>query len=174
MKESNGPLIELGSLENTEDTNNARQTSYAKSFNLDDYESIRLRRIFAYFIDVVCIAIVTIIAIFVSTILGIISFGILTPLLVIVLALVPLAYHTFLVGSDWNATIGMRFMNIRMELDNGGNPDYMVAFLQAALFYFSVAVTSSLILLVSLFNPRGRCLHDYVTSTVIRRIPLST
>lgn len=174
MKESNGPLIELGSLENSGNTQDAKKPPYAKSFNPDDFESIRLRRIFAYFIDVVCIAIVTVIAIFVSTILGIISFGILTPLLVIVLALVPLAYHTLLVGSDWNATIGMRFMNIRMELDNGGDPDYVTAFMQAALFYFTVAVTTSLILLISLFNPRGRCLHDYVTSTVIRRIPLSS
>lgn len=173
MKESNGPLIELGSLKDSGNTRSTRQSSNAKVFNPDDFESIRVRRIFAYFIDVVCIAVITVIALFISAFLGVITFGILSPLLALIVALIPIAYNTFLVGSDWNATLGMRFMNMRVELENGGEPDYMVALIHAALFYFSVAVTSSFILLVSLFNPRGRCVHDYVTSTVIRRIPVS-
>jgi uncharacterized RDD family membrane protein YckC len=37
-----------------------------------------------------------------------------------------------------------------------------------------MAATSSLILLVSLFNPRGRLLHDYLVGTVIRRVPLGS
>ena len=59
-----------------------------------------------------------------------------------------------------------------MERTAGGPPDYLIAFIHAAIFYLSVAATSSLILLVSLFNPRGRCLHDFVIDVVIRRVPL--
>ncbi|MCF8468067.1 MAG: RDD family protein [Sneathiella sp.] len=169
MNKNEGPLIELGSLENK----GGRASKPAgETFNPDDYESIRLRRIFAYIIDVICIAVITVIATFAAALLGAITFGVLTPLLIVILAVIPLAYNTLLVGGGGHATLGMRFMNMRMELMNGGAPDYVIAFIHAALFYFSVAVTSWLILLVSLFNARGRCLHDYLVDTVIRRVPL--
>ncbi|MDF2366504.1 RDD family protein [Sneathiella sp.] len=168
MKNQNGPLIELSALE--EKGRQGRTAS--NTFNPDDYESIRLRRIFAYAIDVVCIAVISVIATFAATLIGVISFGVLTPLLVLILAAIPLGYHTLLVGGPWNATFGMRFMNVRMERINGDAPDYLIALIHAALFYFTVAATSSLILLVSLFNPRGRMLHDYLVDTVIRRVPI--
>ena len=168
MKNSNGPSIELSSLDGKTHTGEAP----SDVFNPDDYESIRLRRIFAYAIDVLCIAVISIAATVVATFLGIITFGVLTPLLVLGLALIPLIYNTLLVGGRGSATLGMRFMNVRMERMNGGGPDYLVAFIHAAVFYLTIAATSSLILLVSIFNPRGRCLHDYLVDTVIRRIPL--
>ncbi|MEX1036160.1 MAG: RDD family protein [Sneathiella sp.] len=168
MKKSDGPLIELGSLEGR---NDERRTD-AEVFNPDDFESIRLRRVFAYAIDVICIAVISVAATFAATILGIISFGVLTPILLLILAIIPLAYHTLLVGGPGSATLGMRFLNIRMERIGGGEPDYVIAFIHSAVFYLSVAATSSLILLVSVFNPRGRCLHDFVIDVVIRRVPL--
>ena len=167
MKDQNGPLIELSPLEE-----NVRQERAASdTFNPDDYESIRIRRIFAYAIDVVCIAIISVMATFAATLIGVITFGVLTPLLVLILAAIPLGYHTLLIGGPWNATFGMQFMNVRMERMNGDDPDYLIALIHAALFYFTMAATSSLILLVSLFNPRGRLLHDYLVDTVIRRVP---
>ena len=168
MNNSNGPLVDLSPL----DRGHKTRGMSSDSFNPDDFEAIRLRRIFAYAIDVVCIAIITFIATVVATLLGVISFGLLSPLLVLILALIPLSYHTLLVGGPGSATLGMRFMNVRMERMNGDKPDYLVAFIHAVLFYLSVGVTSSLILLVSLFNPRGRLLHDYLLDTVVRRIPL--
>ncbi|MAL80086.1 MAG: hypothetical protein CMN55_13405 [Sneathiella sp.] len=168
MNNSNGPLVDLSPLDRGRKTRGMS----SDSFNPDDFEAIRLRRIFAYAIDVVCIAIITFIATVVATLLGVISFGLLSPLLVLILALIPLSYHTLLVGGPGSATLGMRFMNVRMERMNGDKPDYLVAFIHAVLFYLSVGVTSSLILLVSLFNPRGRLLHDYLLDTVVRRIPL--
>jgi len=134
------------------------------------FDTIRLRRIVAYVIDVVCIALVTVVATFVAGLLGILSFGALTPVLIFILSCIPLAYNTLFVGGTWQATPGMRFMDLRVETLDGGAPDYLIAFLQAALFYFSVTVTSWLILLVSLFNPRGRCLHDFLSGVVVRRI----
>ncbi|WP_339632116.1 RDD family protein [uncultured Sneathiella sp.] len=168
MSKPDGPLIELGSLEGQ----NEGHRTEAEVFNPDDFESIRLRRVFAYAIDVICIAVISVVATFAATILGVITFGVLTPLLLLILALIPLAYHTVLVGGPGSATLGMRFLNIRMERTAGGPPDYLIAFIHAAIFYLSVAATSSLILLVSLFNPRGRCLHDFVIDVVIRRVPL--
>ncbi len=168
MKNQNGPLIELSSLEG----NSHKSRPASDAFNPDDYEAIRLRRIFAYAIDVLCIAVISVAATFAATLIGVITFGVLTPLLVLILAAIPLGYHTLLVGGPGNATLGMRFMNVRMERMNGEAPDYLIALIHAALFYFTVAATSSLILLISLFNPRGRMLHDYLVDTVIRRVPI--
>lgn len=170
MKDCDGPMIKLSSLEGNDD----RFRSPSDTFNPDDYESIRLRRIFANAIDVLCIAVITVAATFAATLIGVITFGVLTPLLVLILAGIPLIYHTLLIGGPGNATLGMRFMNVRMERMNGDDPDYLIALIHAALFYFTMAATSSLILLVSLFNPRGRLLHDYLVGTVIRRVPLGS
>lgn len=168
MKNTDGPLIELSPLKGDQHETRAANGT----FNPDDFESIRLRRIFAYAIDVLCIAVISIAATFAATLIGVITFGVLTPLLVLILTAIPLAYHTLLVGGPGSATFGMRFMNVRMERMNGDAPDYLIALIHAALFYFTLAATSSLILLVSLFNPRGRLLHDYLVDTMIRRVPI--
>lgn len=168
MSNSNGPLVELSPL----DSRGKAKGMSPDSFNPEDFEAIRLRRIFAYAIDVICIALITFAAAVVATLLGVITFGLLSPILLLILALIPLSYHTLLIGGPGNATLGMRLINIRMERINGDKPDYLIAFIHAVLFYLSIGVTSSLILLVSLFNPRGRLLHDYLLDTVVRRLPL--
>ncbi|WP_334128730.1 RDD family protein [Sneathiella sp.] len=168
MNNSNGPLVELSSLDGA---GKAGRVAH-DTFNPDDFEAIRLRRILAYAIDVVCIALITFVVAVVGTLLGVMTFGLLSPLFVLIIALTPLSYHTLLVGGPASATLGMRFMNIRMERMTGEKPDYVVAFIHAVIFYLSIGVTSSLILLVSLFNPRGRLLQDYLLDTVVRRIPL--
>lgn len=173
MKQSEGSQIELSSLKTERGNFGSGGSANTDSFNPDDYESIRLRRMFGYLIDVVCIAIVTFVATIAANILGVLSFGTLTPLLVLILALIPVLYNTILIGGSQNATFGMRFMNVKMELLDGRDPDYLTAFIHAVLFYLSIALTSSLILLISLFNPRGRCLHDYIVGVVIRRTALS-
>ncbi len=133
-----------------------------------DYEGIRTKRIFAYAIDVICIFFVGILAGAAATLLGIITLGLLSPLLAILLACVPLAYHTITIGGPWNATVGMKMFGLEVALANDEEIDYVTAFIHAALFYFSVALTSFLILLVSLFNPQGKVLHDYLTSSTVR------
>lgn len=144
--------------------------AYGRSFDPAVFDEVRLRRIIAYVIDLFCIALISFIVFFVGTLLGALSFGVLTPLVIFALSCVPLAYNTLTVGGGWQATAGMHLMGLKMETMDGRAPDYMIAFLQAALFYFSVMVTSWLILLVSLFNPRGRCLHDFLSGTVVRRV----
>lgn len=139
------------------------------SENSDDFDAIRFRRLIAYAIDVVCIFFISIIAAVVATLMGIVTLGLLSPVLAVGLMLVPLAYHTLTIGSAMNATVGMRFMGLEVYLYSGDKPDYLTALIHSGLFYFTVALTSSLILLVSLFNPRGRLLHDYLTNSGIRR-----
>ncbi|MEH6402707.1 MAG: RDD family protein [Sneathiella sp.] len=158
MTKSNNPLFKLSSMENV-------KTS-SKAF-VESFDGIRMKRILAYIVDVVCIFFLGIAATTIAAILGIVSFGLLTPFLALALALVPLAYHTLTVGSHWNATVGMRIFDLEVRLKSSEHPDYIAALIHAAIFYFTMAVTSSLILLVSLFNSRGRLLHDYITECTI-------
>ncbi len=139
------------------------------NYSFDLAPSLRLVRIFAYLIDVVCLSFILIVVKFAAAIIGVLSFGLLSPLLVLIIAITPLAYHTYLIGSEQSATIGMRIMNIKVQTMDGRQPDYATAFLHCLTFYVSLFLTSGLILLVSLFTPQGRCLHDYLTnSTVVR------
>ena len=156
------PAINLSSLKSS-----GTQSSYDE--NIEDFDAVRFRRMMAYAIDVVCIFFIGVIATIVATLMGIITLGLLSPLLAVGLMLVPLAYHTITIGSQMNATIGMRFMDLEVYLYSGEDPDYLTALVHSGLFYFSMAVTSSLILLVALFNSRGRLLHDYVTNSGIRQ-----
>ncbi|WP_169568653.1 RDD family protein [Sneathiella limimaris] len=162
MTPDNNSSIQLTSLKG-EDAEQMKPSS--KSYN---YDGIRFRRLVAYAIDVVVIACIGFVATIAATLMGIVTLGLLSPILAIGLALIPIAYHTLTIGSEWNATVGMRVMGVEVYLHNGGEPDYLTAFLHSGLFYASMALTSSLILLVSLFNDKGRLLHDYLTSSGVR------
>ncbi len=161
MTKNSETLIELSSLSSEKE-----RTTF--SDHADDYDGIRIKRMFAYAVDVVCIFVIGAAASAVAVLMGILTFGLLTPILALALAMVPLAYHTLTIGSPWHATIGMRLFDIEVVLKNGEYPDYVTSFLHAGIFYFTMALTSSLILLVSLFNPQGRLLHDYLTNSVVR------
>jgi uncharacterized RDD family membrane protein YckC len=82
---------------------------------------------------------------------------------------VPLAYHTWLIGGPSSATVGMQIMGVEVRTWDGRRPGYVQAALQTVVFYTSVALTSWLILLVALFNPRRRCLHDFLCGTIVIR-----
>lgn len=137
---------------------------------LDDdrlFKSIRIRRIVAFMIDgLIIIAALSIFAVF-GVFTLILTLGLAKPLLVLAAAALPLAYHTFMIGSRGHATLGMRVMGLRVVRDDGSDPDFMHAAIQTVVFYFSTGVTNFLILLVSFFNDRGRCLHDYLSDSVV-------
>lgn len=131
------------------------------------YEAISIKRIIAYVIDfLICFAIGVVGAILAS-IIGVMSFGLLFGPLMAMLALVPVVYHTFLIGSEKSATFGMRFCGIKVYRLDGRRPEMLQAFIQTAVFLFTVPATSSLILIVSLFNTRRRCLHDMLAGTIV-------
>lgn len=135
------------------------------------YRGVMLRRVVAYLVDLVIIAIVTTFAATVFAVLGVLSFGLLSPLLALLLLVVPLSYHTILIGGPSTATLGMRLFGIEVRRIDGSPPGYPLAALQTILFYTTVALTSWLILLVAMFNAQGRTLHDYLCGTVAVNAP---
>ena len=84
------------------------------------------------------------------------------------LAVLPVAYHTFFIGRD-GATPGMRVFDLEVRSWNGRPPDTSQAFLTTVLFYASVSLTVWLVLLVPLFTDRNRTLHDILAGTIVLR-----
>lgn len=132
------------------------------------YDGILPRRVMAYIVDITLIATLTVCLWLVFGVAGILTFGALTPLGLVVLAVLPVAYHSFFLGRD-GATPGMRVFDLELRSWTGRPPDYSQAFLATVLFYASVSLTAWLVLLVPLFTDRQRTLHDILAGTVMLR-----
>jgi len=135
------------------------------------YDGISMKRIIAYIIDFLICAGLGLAGWFVAAIVGFLSFGLLLVPLMAGIALIPIVYHTLLIGSRQSATFGMRFSGVRVYRLDGGRPEMLQAFIQSAVFFFTAPATSFLILLVALFNIRRRCLHDMLAGTIILNDP---
>jgi uncharacterized RDD family membrane protein YckC len=133
----------------------------------DLYEGIRTKRVLAYLLDV-CILLALGFAWWgIGIVLSVLTLFASWPLVVTGAVLLPIAYHSYMVGTERHATFGMRALGIRVVAWNGNDPTLLQAFLQTVLFYATMAFTNGLILLVSCFNKQGRCLHDYLCGTVV-------
>lgn len=155
--------------------NHDHQQTEDATFNPHDrrlFDSIVLLRVLGYLIDVVFLAFLTGIVAVLLWIVGVLSFGLLMPLAALVVAVLPVAYHTWTIGA-YGATPGMRLTGLEVRtLDDGSPPDYLQAFVMTALFYLSIGVTSWIILIVAFFNKRRRLMHDFFSNlVVVRRNP---
>ncbi len=133
------------------------------------YEGITARRILAYAVDA-CILLLAAGLIWLATgLLAVMTLGLLAPLQALALAALPIAYHSLLLSSPGAATLGQRLMGVRVISLAGGGPTLPQALVNSISFYASIAFTGSLILLVALFNPRRRTVHDWLAGTVVVR-----
>lgn len=132
------------------------------------YGSVVLRRSIAYLVDVVVIAVLGLCLAFALSLVGILSFGLLSPLAVIVMALWPLAYHSTFIARQ-GATPGMRLFGLELRDWSGKAVEPAQAVLVVLLFYVSVSLTAWLVLIVVLLNDRSRALHDILANTMVVR-----
>lgn len=135
------------------------------------FEGLLWRRSFAYFVDL-CVLLGLLLLYKVALVFfTVITFGLATPLLVLLAAAIPVAYHTLTIGGSGSATLGMRLFGLQVRIWNGGKPGYIQALLHTAVFYVTTSFTGGLILLWPLFSNRRRCLHDQLCGTmVVRRL----
>lgn len=137
------------------------------------FAAITVKRMLAYLLDILIVAVLAVPVWFIGMFLTALSFGLLAPVQALVLALLPLAYHVVLLAGPRSATLGMRVMGVRMmslapgAATWGGRPAPFQAMIQIVAFYGSMALTGGLVLLVALFNPRRRTLHDWLAGTVV-------
>jgi uncharacterized RDD family membrane protein YckC len=133
------------------------------------YEGVLWRRTAAYFIDLCCIGVLAVLFWIVFAVLWVVSFGLLGPVLWFLFGLIPLAYHTLLLSGPRSATLGMRCFDVELRSVTGERPGFLQALAQTALFYITVGLTCSLVLLFALLNRRKRTLHDVLAATVVVR-----
>ncbi|MDP7604405.1 MAG: RDD family protein, partial [Alphaproteobacteria bacterium] len=134
------------------------------------FDGIVGRRVAAYLVDLILLGVIWWALAAAASILGLITFGLTVPLTALALALVPLAYHTLTIGGPWSATPGMRLLGLQVRTLGGQRPDFGRAAIQTVVFYVTVGATSWLVLLLALFNNRGRTLHDFLSGLVVLRL----
>ena len=126
------------------------------------FDGVVFKRVVGYLIDALILGGAVLFLWF----LVVVTLGLLGPAAALITPLLPLAYHTLLIGGPNSATIGMRLMGVEVRRLDGGRPDIVQALIQTLLFYATLAFTG-LLLVIALFNDKRRCLHDWLSGTLV-------
>ena len=134
------------------------------------FEGVLARRVVAFIIDLIIIALPLVAASMFIFVLGLVTFGLgwalfwlLSPASVIW----ALFYYGATLGSPASATLGMRAMEIEMRTWYGAPAYFVLGAVHAIVYWVSVSVLTPFILVVGFFNARRRLLHDMLVGTVI-------
>ena len=133
------------------------------------YDGVRTRRVMAFVVDYILVALLMIpfgIAVF---LLGLVTFGLGWGLFGALFPLVALVYIWMTLGGPNQATPGMRMFSNRIARLDGRPVDGLTAVVHSVLFWAANVLLTPLILLVTLFSDRKRALHDLLLGTVIVR-----
>jgi len=148
--------------------------AYDPAANPELFEGVLSRRLLAFFIDVIIIAVPVMAAAIFIFLFGIVTLGLgwmlfwlLSPASIVW----ALAYYGLTMGSTASATIGMRTMGLEIRTWYGAPAYFLLGAVHAIVYWVSVSVLTPLILLVGLFNTRRRLLHDMLVGTVLINNP---
>lgn len=148
----------------------AKPHAYDPVANPELFEGVLLRRMAAFIIDLIVIAVPLVLATILIFVFGLLTLGLgwalfwlLSPGSVIW----ALFYYGLTLGSPASATLGMRALGIEMRTWYGGPLYFVLGAVHAVVFWVSVSVLTPFILLVGLFNGRRRLLHDMLVGTVL-------
>jgi uncharacterized RDD family membrane protein YckC len=148
--------------------------AYDPAANPELFEGVLARRVVAFVIDAILIAIPLIVAAIFILVFGFLTFGvgwllfwILSPASIIC----ALVYYGITLGGPASATIGMRAMELQMRTWYGGPGYFLLGAVRAVVFWLSVSMLTPLILLVGLLNGRRQLLHDMLLGTVVINSP---
>jgi uncharacterized RDD family membrane protein YckC len=144
--------------------------AYDPHTNPELFEGVLSRRVVAFLIDFVILAVpVVFVAMFIF-VLGIVTLGfgfLLYMLLWPAMIIWAIVYYGMTLGSPASATIGMRAMDLEMRTWYGSPAYFVLGSVHAVVFWVTVSALTPLVLLVPFFNHRRRCLHDILVGTVV-------
>jgi len=151
-----------------------RPHAYDPAVRPDLFEGVLARRVIAFLIDVLMIAVpLALLAIFIFM-FGLVTLGLgwflyllFTPISVIW----ALVYYGLTLGSPASATIGMRMVDLEMRTWYGAPCYFVLGAVQAVAFWLTVTLLTPFVLLVGLFNDRKRLLHDMLLGTIVINTP---
>ena len=101
--------------------------------------------------------------------LGFLSLGLLWFVLPPLFPIVAFFYNGLTISGRGRGTPGMRAMDLEVRMTSGAPVPFLNAAAHAVLFYISWMFPP--ILLISLFSPEKRCLHDMLAGLVVTRCP---
>lgn len=133
------------------------------------FEGVLSRRIFAFLIDYVVMAIVILVLGFVIGILGVLTFGLAWLLYAVLVPIVVVPYVALSLGGRNQATPGMKAMGLKIVKDDGSQVDWLIATVHLVLFWVFNTILTPFILLLALFTSRKRALHDILLHTSMQR-----
>ena len=134
------------------------------------FRGVLTRRVFAFLIDIVVLAIPVILVCLFIVVFGVVTLGLGWALFWLVSpasVIWALIYYGASLGGPHSATLGMRVMDLELRTWYGAPSYFVLGAMHAVLFWISVSVLSPLVLLVGLFNGRRRLLHDVLLGTVV-------
>ena len=136
----------------------------------DDFlvNGVPVRRCFAWLLDVVVISVIAAGLAILIWMVGLATLGLGWGMWSI-LPFVPFAYHVLSLLGPASATPGQQMFGLVVRRNaDFGPPTWLQAIVSVLLFYATLA-TSGLLLLVALFTPRKRALHDMLSGLVVIR-----
>jgi len=148
--------------------------AYDPAANPELFEGVLARRVIAFIIDFIIIAIPVVLAAMFIFAFGIVTLGLgfalywLLPGASVVWAI---CYFGVTLGSARSATIGMRIMDLEMRTWYGAPAYFVLGVVHAVAFWFTVSFLTPFVLLVAFFNERRRLLHDIMLGTVVINNP---
>jgi len=145
------------------------QTISVENAGPDAVRAVRIRRVFAWVIDVAICSLLAFAAAIPATMVGIASFGVLWAPAWLAVGLIPLAYNALLVSGTRRSTWGQRLAGVRIETLDGQQAGLLQAAVHFVLFYLSVGMTGGLILVWTFFAADKALFHDMLTSLRARR-----
>jgi len=144
--------------------------AYDPASNPELFEGVLARRVIAFLIDFIVVAVPVVLAAMFIFAFGIVTLGLgfalywLLPPATVIWAVV---YFGAALGGPASATIGMRVMDLEMRTWYGAPAYFVLGAVHAIAFWFSISALTPFVLLVAFFNERRRLLHDIVLGTVV-------
>ncbi len=144
--------------------------AYDASRNPELFEGVLARRVVAFLVDFVIIAIPIVLAAMFIFVFGVVTLGLgwalywLLPPACVVWAVV---YFGVTLGGPRSASVGMRVMDLEMRTWYGEPAYFVLGAVHAVAFWFTVSFFTPFVLLVAFFNRRRRLLHDILLGTVV-------
>jgi uncharacterized RDD family membrane protein YckC len=153
----------------------AKPHAYDPTANPELFEGVLARRVMAFVIDVIIIAVPLVIGWICIFIFGLITLGLgwalfwmFSPASIIW----ALFYYGLTLGSPASATIGMRAMELEMRTWYGAPAYFVLGAVHAIVFWVTISFLTPFILLIGFFNARRRLLHDMLVGVVLINNPV--
>ncbi|MBL4726118.1 MAG: RDD family protein [Rhizobiaceae bacterium] len=150
-------------------TQTANQNSY-NAIDVNRMSEVRRRRVLAFFIDYLCVGVLSFLAGIMVFFAGIITLGAAWLIYLVLVPLVAIVYIGMTLGGPKQATIGMQMFSLKIEADSGKPVDPMTAIMHGIIFWAAHIMLTPFMLLVSMFSTRKRLVQDILLGTVILRV----